>query len=163
VAPVFAAARSTVVGTQWVASAARAASMALLMYTAAGTATSAAAAAGAVWVSPVWPGYWPVHPVFYPNFRGACPYYGACAGPWWDERRMRPRPAPPGEPPAAETDIWSSTGSPWGYVRRLPPPTPEGQIQPRYRDASTIRPEFGGPQAEADPTADAQAAGRRGE
>jgi hypothetical protein len=27
-------------------------------------------------------------------------------------------------------------------VRRLPPPTPQSQIQPRYRDASTIRPEF---------------------
>jgi hypothetical protein len=38
--------------------------------------------------------------------------------------------------------IWGTTGSPWGYVRRLPPPTSESHIQPRYRDASTIRPEF---------------------
>lgn len=100
-----------------------------------------AAAGGAVFVGPVWPG-WPAAPFFYP---GACAPYGRCFGPPWDERRQRQRPAPPEAPPPADADIWGSSGSPWGYVRRLPPPTPESQIQPRYRDASTIRPEYGGP------------------
>jgi hypothetical protein len=48
----------------------------------------------------------------------------------------------PQKAPRADQDLWGTTGSPWGYVRRLPPPTPESHIQPRYRDASTIRPEF---------------------
>jgi hypothetical protein len=42
----------------------------------------------------------------------------------------------------ADLDIWGGAGSPWGYVRRLPPPTPQSHIQPQYKDASTIRPEF---------------------
>lgn len=157
------ATRSTAVGAAWVGVAARAAAVAVLMFAAAGAAAAAAVAGGTVWVSPVWPGHWPVQPLVYPNFRGACPYYGACVGPWWDERRVRARPVAPGEPPPAETDIWRSTGSPWGYVRRVPPPTPQSQIQPRFRDASTVRPEFGGPQVEPNPTDDAQAGGKRGE
>ena len=52
------------------------------------------------------------------------------------------RPVAPVQPEFVEQDIWGTTGSPWGYVRRLPPPTPASHIQPRYRDASTIRPEF---------------------
>ena len=58
------------------------------------------------------------------------------------ERRQRARPLPPTSQPLADSDIWGGAGSPWGYVRRLPPPTPESQIQPQFRDASTIRPEF---------------------
>jgi hypothetical protein len=167
VLPVIATARSTVVGAGWVCIAARAASVVALMFAAAGAAAGSTVAGGATWVGPVWPGYWPVHPLVYPNFRGACPHYGACVGPWWDERRMRTRSVAPSEPPPAETDIWGSTGSPWGYVRRLPPPTAQSQIQPHFRDASTVRPEFGGPQVEAnptaDPTADPHGAGKRGE
>ncbi|MBS1176663.1 MAG: hypothetical protein H6R06_1075 [Proteobacteria bacterium] len=97
---------------------------------------------GSTWPSPA-----VVSPYFFP---GACVPYAACVGPWWDERaRRRPAAAPagPGAPP--EQDIWGTTGSPWGYVRRLPPPTPASQIQPRYRDASTIRPEFAEPAASA--------------
>ena len=48
-------------------------------------------------------------------------------------RQLRLKPSrTSGAPPAA----------PWGYVRRLPPSTPEGRIQPLYRGASTIRPGF---------------------
>jgi anti-sigma factor RsiW len=99
-------------------------------------------------VRQVWPGPVPGRPVLgaiylYP---GACPAYGACADGWWVDRRPRRRPVAPSEPPAVDQDIWGTSGSPWGYVRRLPPPTAPSQIQPRYRDASTIRPEFGGPE-----------------
>jgi hypothetical protein len=80
---------------------------------------------------------------------GACLPYGACAGLWWDDRRQPRRPIAPAQAAPAEQDIWGTTGSPWGHVRRMPPPTPESHIQPRYRDASTIRPEF----AERDDTA----------
>lgn len=95
-------------------------------------------AAGTVYVRPVWP-------VFLPGYPGACLPYGACALVPWGELRPWKRPVAPNPPEAADPDIWGSTGSPWGYVRRLPPPTPPSQIQPRYQDASTIRPEFGGP------------------
>ena len=105
-------------------------------------AANAPAAAEVAQVRPgsLWPSAAVVSPYFHP---GACVPYAACVGPWWDERaRRRPAAAPagPGAPP--EQDIWGTTGSPWGYVRRLPPPTPQSHIQPRYKDASTIRPEF---------------------
>lgn len=112
---------------------------------AAGTSVAVGAAA---YVGPGWPGIFPGYAFPYPlpPYASACPLYGPCVAPWWDERRMRPRPmAPQPQQPASDLDIWGSTGSPWGYVRRLPPPTPDSQIQPRYRDASTIRPEYGGP------------------
>lgn len=109
-------------------------------------APAAAAAGGAVIVGPVWPGPWPGWPVASPFvYPGACLPYGRCFGPPWDERRQRQRPMAPDPSPPADADLWGAAGSPWGYVRRLPPPTPESQIQPRYRDASTIRPEYGGP------------------
>jgi len=73
---------------------------------------------------------------------GACLTHAGCIGPWWDERRQPRRPVAPEPASQVESDIWGPAGSPWGYVRRLPPPTPEGNIQPRYREASTIRPEF---------------------
>ena len=73
---------------------------------------------------------------------GACLSHSGCIGPWWDERRQPRRPVAPEPASQVESDIWGSGGSPWGYVRRLPPPTPEGNIQPGYREASTIRPEF---------------------
>jgi hypothetical protein len=76
-------------------------------------------------------------------YPGSCFPYGTCGGLLWEIRPPR-RPAPPPEAARpAEPDIWATSGSPWGYLRRLPPPTPESQIQPGYRDASTIRPEFG--------------------
>lgn len=86
------------------------------------------------------PGYTLTYPLY--PYPGACLLYGACAGLWWDDRRPWRRPIAPDQTPTAEQDIWSTTGSPWGYIPRLPPPTPESHIQPRYRDASTIRPEF---------------------
>jgi hypothetical protein len=99
-----------------------------------------AGAANAVGKAHVRPG----HSVVFPQnlHPGACPAYGACAGLWWDDRRPWRRPVAPDQAPRADQDLWGTTGSPWGYVRRLPPPTPESHIQPRYRDASTIRPEF---------------------
>lgn len=102
---------------------------------------------GTAYARPVWPGYMPGYPVMYPTYLypGACLPYGTCADAWWAERRPWRRPVAPSQPPVVEQDIWGSTGSPWGYVRRIPPPTPQNQIQPRYQDASTIRPEFGGP------------------
>jgi len=99
---------------------------------------------GAPYVRQVWPG----HPMVYPTYfyPGTCLSYGDCAGMWWIERRPSRRPMAPNEPAAIEQDIWGTTGSPWGYVRRIPPPTPQSQIQPRYQDASIVRPEFGGPE-----------------
>ncbi len=94
---------------------------------------------------------WPVRSgagVLYPWYFNAagCLPGTVCAGLPWQDRRPIRRPAAPDQPTFDEQqDIWGTTGSPWGYVRRLPPPTPESQIQPRYRDASTIRPEFDKP------------------
>lgn len=104
--------------------------------------SGAALAGGAVQPGVMWPGIYPGHPFIAPMpHRAGCGLYTHCVPPWWDARRDRARPtAPP--PPAVEPDIWGGSGSPWGYVRRVPPPTPESQIQPQYRDASTIRPEF---------------------
>lgn len=159
----IAACRSRAAAGAWTALAVRAATAAVLAFGAAGPAAALTVVGGAALVSPVWPGYWPAYPWVYPSLRGGCTYYGGCFGPGWDERRFRPRPVAPNEPAAPEMDIWSSTGSPWGYVRRLPPPTPESQIQPRFRDASTVRPEFGGPPADANPPADAAGAQGMGE
>jgi len=87
-----------------------------------------------------WPGIAPAYARVYP-YAGACWLYGACL--WWDDRRAPRRPTAPDSPSTPpEQDLWGTTGSPWGYVRRLPAPTPDSQIQPRYREASTIRPEF---------------------
>jgi hypothetical protein len=85
---------------------------------------------------------WPAYPYPFPGYAGPCVALGFCTPGWWWRDRPARRPQPPPPPSPAEPDIWSTTGSPWGYVRRLPPPTPADQIQPRYRDASTIRPEF---------------------
>ena len=112
--------------------------MILLTLCVGSVAAGTARAESAAHVRPAWPVYLP----FYP---GACLPYGACAVVWWGERRPLKRPVAPNPPDAVDSDIWGSTGSPWGYVRRLPPPTPPSQIQPRYQDASTVRPEFGGP------------------
>lgn len=101
---------------------------------------AAAVAGGAVYGWPVWSGAGAVYPWYFNG--GGCLPGGVCAGWAWQERRPFRRPVAPEQPSFEEQDIWGTTGSPWGYVRRLPPPTPEDQIQPRYRDASTIRPEF---------------------
>lgn len=95
---------------------------------------------GTIYVRPAWP-------VYLPGYPGTCLSfgYGACAVAPWGDLRPWIRPVAPDPPEAVDQNIWGSTGSPWGYVRRLPPPTPPSQIQPRYQDASTIRPEFGGP------------------
>ena len=77
-----------------------------------------------------------------PLHAGACGFHANCVPPWWDERRQRARPLPPTPQPLADSDFWGGAGCRWGYVRRLPPPTPESQIQPQFRDARTIRPEF---------------------
>ena len=98
------------------------------------------------WANAEWarPWYAPVYgmpyaPFFYPV---PCGVYGACAWLWWDGRWRARRPIAPDQPPPMDQDIWGTTGSPWGYVRRLPPPTPESHIQPLYREASLVRPEF---------------------
>lgn len=92
----------------------------------------------------------PAYPVGFPiyTYAGPCVSPGLCATWRWDDRRWR-RPVAPDEPAPGDFDIWGTNGSPWGYVRRLPPPTPADHIQPRYREASTIRPEFDELQGEA--------------
>ena len=97
----------------------------------------------------------PVHPIAgyprYPRYpyAGACLPYDAC-WPWQPYDRREPRrPVAPEPAPPVDPDIWGTSGSPWGYVRRLPPPTPEGNIQPGFREASTIRPEFAAPASPA--------------
>jgi hypothetical protein len=100
-------------------------------------ATTAAAGGrivGGTYLGPVWPGY------RFPMYLYPCPPNRACEDRWQPRR-----PVAPEQPSFAEQDIWGTNGSPWGYVRRLPPPTPDSHIQPRYRDASTIRPEFAEP------------------
>jgi hypothetical protein len=91
-----------------------------------------------------WPGYPPRRLAPYPwyFYAGTCLRFGGCGAWGWDERYAPRRPAAPDDPAPVEQDIWGTAGSPWGYVRRLPPPTPQSHIQPRYKDASTIRPEF---------------------
>lgn len=98
------------------------------------------AAAATVYGWPTWSGAAVIYPWYLPP--GPCPGSWACAGWGWEDRRPWRRPVAPEQPSFDEQDIWGTTGSPWGYVRRLPPPTPESQIQPAYRDASTIRPEY---------------------
>jgi hypothetical protein len=93
------------------------------------------------------------NPVIAGGYRPAWPgaYAGVCysiwcagAGPWqWrttlerqrrlDELRRDATPAAVGPAPA----LWND---PQGIY--LPPPTPEKQIQPAYRDRSVLRPEF---------------------
>jgi hypothetical protein len=100
---------------------------------------------GAAYASPARPGYPPRYLAPYPAYyyAGACLRFGGCGGTWgWDDRYAPRRPVAPDEPAPLEQDIWGTASSPWGYVRRVPPPTPEAHIQPRYKDASTIRPEF---------------------
>jgi len=76
-------------------------------------------------------------------YPSSCYPYGACGSLLWEIRPQR-SPAPPQETAVpAELDIWATSGSPWGYLRRVPPPTPQSQIQPGYRETSTLRPEFG--------------------
>ncbi|MBX3643549.1 MAG: hypothetical protein KF720_10825 [Rubrivivax sp.] len=112
---------------------------ALALLALAGAASGAAVAQG-VYGWPVWSGGGVVYPWYFNA--GGCVPGGVCTGWGWNERRPWRRPVAPEQPTFEDQDIWGTTGSPWGYVRRLPPPTPESQIQPRYRDASTLRPEF---------------------
>lgn len=104
----------------------------------------AASAAGNARVRPAYPVVVPAY-----AYAGACLSHGLCTGWRWDDRRTSRRPVAPDEPAAADLDIWGTNSSPWGYVRRLPPPTPADNIQPRYREASTIRPEFDEPADQA--------------
>jgi hypothetical protein len=111
---------------------------------------AASMAAGTPSVSPasnVRPIYLSSYPALFPTYLypGVCLPYGACAVAGWADRRPWRRPTAPHEAPVIEQDIWGTTGSPWGYVRRMPPPTPSSQIQPRYQEASTVRPEFRDP------------------
>ena len=124
--------------------AAHAAHAALALALAAGCGSAFGGGSVALQAGVMWPGVFPGHPFMgpLPLYAGACGFQANCLPPWWDERRQRARPMPPAPQPLADSDIWGGAGSPWGYVRRLPPPTPESQIQPQFRDASTIRPEF---------------------
>lgn len=76
-----------------------------------------------------------------------CAFYGTCLDAYraarsYEERREQvrrqrqeiatPTPAP---------DLWSGDG-PWGYTRRMPPPTPESEIQPQYRESGQVLPQY---------------------
>jgi hypothetical protein len=119
---------------------ARAIPMTVLALVAASASAGTPNVGGTIYIRPAWP-------VYLPGYPGACLTYGygTCAVVPWGDLRPWVRPVAPNPPDAIDPNIWGSTGSPWGYVRRLPPPTSPSQIQPRYQDASTIRPEFGGP------------------
>jgi hypothetical protein len=75
-----------------------------------------------------------------PWIGGACGGYGYGCGLGPDyrtqlRRELRLQELREGSPPATyPADPWSQ--------RDLPPPTPESEIQPAYREASQIRPEF---------------------
>jgi hypothetical protein len=101
------------------------------------TAAAGGSLVGGMYSGPAWQGY----PMY---------LYGCLPNRICDDRWQPKRPVAPNPPAFTEQDIWGGSGSPWGYVRRMPPPTAESHIQPRYRDASTIRPEFDKP---ADPAA----------
>lgn len=79
---------------------------------------------------------------------GDCAFYGACLGGYsaartYDQRREQVRrqreeiatPKPP-------LDLRDGSGGPWGYARRTPPPTPESEIQPQYRDSGQVLPQY---------------------
>ena len=99
--------------------------------------------------------YWPGHFGYYPwdyvpyGYYGPCYPPGACDGLILNEitrleRRqridaLRRQSAEDGSRGFA---LWGAEGSPWGYVRRVPPPTDEKQIQPDYRGSGLIRPEY---------------------
>ncbi len=102
----------------------------------------AAGTGGAVVVYgwPNWAGAGLVYPWYFAP--GPCLAYAPCAAWAWEDRRPWRRPVAPEPQVFDEQNLWATSGSPWGYLRRLPPPTPESQIQPAYRDASTIRPEY---------------------
>lgn len=105
-----------------------------------GTSGGAAMAGAGAYGWPVWWGAGVVYPWYFNA--GGCLPGGPCAAWAWQDRRPFKRPIAPEPLVFDDQDIWGSSGSPWGYVQRLPPPTPQSQIQPQYRDASTIRPEF---------------------
>lgn len=94
--------------------------------------------------APAWPGYPARRLAPYPRYyyAGACLRFSGCGAWGWDDRHAPRRQVAPDDPAPVEQDIWGTVGSPWGYVRRMPPPTPASHIQPRYKDASTVRPEF---------------------
>lgn len=75
-----------------------------------------------------------------PWFDGACGGYGYACGLGPDfrtqlRRELRFQALREGDPPA------TLPGRPM-FLRDLPPPTPESEIQPAYREASQVRPEF---------------------
>jgi hypothetical protein len=91
-----------------------------------------------VYVLPV-PGY---------GFYGNCAFAGGCVDAYrtartYQERREQVRRdreeiATPKPPP----DLWDGASGPWGYTRRIPPPTPESEIQPQYRDSGQVLPQY---------------------
>jgi hypothetical protein len=46
------------------------------------------------------------------------------------------------QPAQSDSRTYARDFGPWGQQRYVPPPTPEANIQPAYRDASRLRPEF---------------------
>lgn len=79
---------------------------------------------------------------------GNCAFYGGCFDAYrtartYEQRREQVRRereeiATPKPPP----DLWDGTSGPWGYTRRIPPPTPESEIQPPYRDSGQVLPQY---------------------
>jgi hypothetical protein len=89
-----------------------------------------------------------VYPVPGYGFYGNCAFSGGCIDAYrtartYQERREQVRRdreeiATPKPPP----DLWDGTSGPWGYTRRIPPPTPESEIQPQYRGSGQVLPQY---------------------
>jgi hypothetical protein len=118
-----------------------------------GTAGLVATAGGRVVIGGAyyWPGYYGYYPWGYVpyGFYGPCYPAGACDGLILNEitrlerrQRIEALRRPPPEDGSRDLGLWGAEGSPWGYVRRVPPPTDEGQIQPGYRGSGLVRPEY---------------------
>ncbi|MCU0693581.1 MAG: hypothetical protein MUF54_19500 [Polyangiaceae bacterium] len=113
-----------------------------------------AQAAAGVAVSRGWPGYGPYLPPRHGvHGHGWLGTWGACgAGACIDDpylRRAIRRELDQYEfrrelEERAQRGLAQDGMPPYGARRDLPPPTPEGQVQPAYRHSGEIRPEFAG-------------------
>jgi len=126
---------------------ARALLIAILTLPPAHLATAAAGvtiAGGALYYRPAWPGFRPGYPVMYPLYLypGTCFAFGGCTGLLWEDGLLPRRPVAPDAPNPAAQETAAAPRNPWGPAHKLPPPTVESQIQPQFRNASTLRQEL---------------------
>jgi hypothetical protein len=101
-------------------------------------------AGGSLYYTPAWPGFRPGYPVMYPLYLypGACLVFGGCTGLLWEDGPLPRRPVAPDPPGQLTAEAAAASRNPWGHAHKLPPPTAQSQIQPEFRDASTLRQEL---------------------